>query len=66
MTPPPPRSAFVNVINYRQLSLHIDVTCILNMYSMIFGSSHISYGNMLCFKVFLNIYAEQFWGVHAK
>ena len=55
--PPPPRSTFVNVINYSQLSLHIDVTCILNMYSMIFGSSHISYGNM-CFKVFLNIYAE--------
>ena len=26
------------------------------MYSMI--CSHISYGNMLCFKVFLNIYAE--------
>ena len=32
------------------------------MYSMIFGSSHISYGNMLCFKVFLNIYAELFLG----
>ena len=33
------------------------------MYSMIFGSSHISYyGNMLYFKVFLNIYAELFWG----
>ena len=29
---------------------------------MIFGSSHISYGNMLCFKVFLNIYAELFEG----
>ena len=29
---------------------------------MIFGSSHISYGNMLCFKVFLNINAELFWG----
>ena len=28
---------------------------------MIFGSSHISYDNM-CFKVFLNIYTELFWG----
>ena len=67
--PPPPRSTYVNVINYSQLSLHIDVTCILNMYSMIFGSSHISYGNM-CFKVFLNIYAELCFflggGVHTK
>ena len=63
---PPPRSTFVNVINYRQLSLHIDVTCILNMYSLIIGSPRISYGNMLCFKVFLNIYAELFWGVHTK
>ena len=33
---------------------------------MIFGSSRISYGNMLCFKVFLNIYAELFWGVYTK
>ena len=30
------------------------------MYSII--CSHISYGNMLCFKVFLNIYAELFGG----
>ena len=33
---------------------------------MIFGNSRISYSNMLCFKVFLNIYAELFWGVYTK